>query len=479
LPLICDRAALRRHPRAILATLVAAELTAAFETTMVLTALKTLIQTFGRPIAVGWLVTSYLLVAAGAAAVCGRLGDLYGRRLVLLVALGGAALGSFISAMAPSLEIMILGRALQGIAGAVFPLCLGLVREHLPESKIPVGVGVISGTVVFGTAAGVIVGGMIIDTGNWHNLFVVSCVCAILSFLLVQIFLPSTKRTDAGQPLDMLGGVLFVPAVSGILLAFSNASTWGSDLRFWGLLLSSVLLLAVWARHEQRHPCPLIDVNLLRNRNIAVANACMALAGLSCYQFVQMVMLLLQQPKWTGIGLGLSATAAGAVKLPGSFAMVVIAPWAGHLAGKFGGRMLIIVGMAISAVGWATLGVFNNSVPIVAILTLLCTVGGGLLYVAVPSIIMAEAPMDRTSEATGVSTVVRSVAMAVGAQMLIILLATSTVSAPSQGPATFPSAAAYKLTLIVMAAICVVAMVTSLGLSRRPAAGANNRAVPA
>jgi len=122
-----------RSTMAILTILVFAELTAAFETTMIMPVLKTLLQSYGRPAAVGWLVTSFLVLGAGTAAVCGRLGDLYGRKQVILVMLILTAVGSAISAFSPTLEGIIFGRAVQGFAVAILALAFGLAANICPR----------------------------------------------------------------------------------------------------------------------------------------------------------------------------------------------------------------------------------------------------------------------------------------------------------------------------------------------------------
>lgn len=138
----------------IVAVLIAVEIISAFETSMMYAALPTFTQVFSTDSsAVGWTVTSFLLVAAASAAVCGRLGDMYGRERVLIVVLICAAAGSIISMAFGSLWAIIIGRAIQGVAGAILPLCIGLAREHLPAKKVPMAIALISGSAVAAGAA--------------------------------------------------------------------------------------------------------------------------------------------------------------------------------------------------------------------------------------------------------------------------------------------------------------------------------------
>ena len=128
----------------ILLILVIAEITSAFEGSMVYAALPAMMRQYGDPGAVGWVVTGYLLVATATAAVGSRLGDLFGRSRLLGIALLLAMLGSVISAFASELSIVVFGRVVQGASAAILPLCFGLVREHLPASHVPFGIGVLA-----------------------------------------------------------------------------------------------------------------------------------------------------------------------------------------------------------------------------------------------------------------------------------------------------------------------------------------------
>src|SRR4030095_10849117 len=130
---------------------------------MVFTAVKSLLQEYGRPTTVGWLLTAYLLMSAASSAICGRLGDLYWRRLVLLIMLLVAGAGSVMSALSPHLDGVILGRFLQGFSGAILPLTIGLTREYVTQKHLPVAVGIVSASAAAGGGLGMLLGGFLID----------------------------------------------------------------------------------------------------------------------------------------------------------------------------------------------------------------------------------------------------------------------------------------------------------------------------
>ena len=140
---------------------------------MIFAALRTFNAEFGNPVMVGWIVTAFLLAAAASASVCSRFGDMFGRRRMLLGVLAVAGTGSLVSALATSIGGVIAGRAIQGVAGAVLPLCFGLVREKLPAARAPFGIGVVSAAAFVSGGAAIFLGGVLIDHLSWHAIFYV------------------------------------------------------------------------------------------------------------------------------------------------------------------------------------------------------------------------------------------------------------------------------------------------------------------
>jgi MFS family permease len=191
---------MRARTAGIIGALFVAELCATFEGAMLFAALPRLIRDFGDPLTVGWLVTAHLLVAAGASVVAGRLGDIYGRKRVILLMLLLSAAGAAISAMSTSFAWLLFGRAIQGLAGAVLPLSLGVIRESLPAQRVPMAIGLIVSAMSAGAATGLILGGAIVDNFDWHWLFAASAAMLFVSAAAVQIAVPA-------RPIDWIEGL--------------------------------------------------------------------------------------------------------------------------------------------------------------------------------------------------------------------------------------------------------------------------------
>ena len=459
--------------RALLPVLVIAEITSSFEVSMMYAAMATMLREFGDPAGVGWLITAYLLVGSVSAALCSRLGDLFGRRRIAVAMLACALAGSLISLFSTSLAGLVAGRAFQGLSAALLPLCIGLVREHLPAARVPVAIGWLAAMASFSAGVGILLGGVFVDHLGWRWIFGFSAGHALLAWLLVAWKVPRSRPIRSGRGIDLLGGVLYAPAIAAVLWALSRLKAHGlTEPLTLALLVGGAALLALWARWEWRHPDPMIDVRRIGERQIGLAMLLMLLFGLGTAQLMLVLMLLAQQPVWTGVGLGLTATLAGAIKLPSNFMGLVGAPWSGRIAARDGARRAALWGSLITSAGWVGLTGWHGTPWMLVGWALLITLGGSMLYAAVPNLIVEVAPPERTSEITGLAQVVRTVGSAVGTQGASLLLAVWTVSDAAHGTAAFPSAQAYLLTFAAITVCAAAGVVAALALpvrSARPA----------
>lgn len=458
----------------MISALFVAEIAAAFETSMIYAAMARLIARFGDPVMVGWLVTAYLLVAAGISAVAGRLGDIYGRRRLILILLGCTVLGSVLSASTHSFALLLIGRALQGMSAAILPLSFGILRQHLPREKVPFNIGVMVSGAGAGTASGLVLGGMIVDHLDWRWIFVASALLAAVGYALIVALVPRDTVFGRKVKLDWIGGLLFVPAIAAVLLAISKGKDWGwLDPRVLSCAIGGFLMLALWVRQSLRHADPFIDVRLFLRRDVLVANGVSALVALGTLQITLVFSLLLQSPVWTGIGLGVSATVAGLVKLPSNIFSLAGGPLSGWLMGRSGGRIATLAGGLLTTAGWALAIVFHGSPVVIAVVLCVISFGTTMLYATIPNVIVAAVPPDRTSEATGVMSVVRTACTGIGAQVVAVILATGTLRDPAGG-ANFPSPSAFYLAIVVITLITLAASLLALllpvGGLRRPKA---------
>lgn len=449
----------------LVAALWIAEVTGSFETAMILAALKALVQSFGDPALVGWLITGYLIVGAAVAAIIGCLGDLFGRRRVLIISLMIAAVGSLISAFSSNFNILLAGRLLQGLTGAILPLCIGLVHENLSARRVPMGIGLMISGASIGTAAGLVVGGFIVDQFGWHAIFLASAGLCSLSALATGCFVPVSPHRHTGQTVDWLSGLAFAPGVVLVLIYFNMGKAQGwISLPALSAMAVGLLLIGWWWRASLQSPNPLIAVRSFGNRTIAIICAVTALVSMGALQITVYFSLLLQAPVWTVAGLGLSATVAGLAKLPSNISSVLAGPLSGWLTGRGGGRMALIIGGLITLTGWLLhFSIGATSFAMVVGQLIVISFGTTMLFTVAPTILAQVSPADRISEISGLLTVIRQLFMGIGAQMVTMLLAADIVQ--QQGE-SYPSAFAYDLACGAIILLCALAVGTALALPR-------------
>jgi MFS family permease len=376
--------------------------------TTVYSLLSSLYRQFDDPVRIGWVVTAYYLVSAVSSALCGRIGDRIGRRRMTLAVLPVAALGAAISANSSTLNGVIAGCAIQGVAGALTPLGLGIAREAFASAEVPFAVGVIMASLVAGGGLSFWVAGAVIDHYSWSGGFYMKVVLAAVAIVATVRFIP-----------DRRGSV----NVTG-----------ESDLR------------------------------ALLKRQVLLANLCFALLCLGCMQHGQVLSLYLQQPMWTGTGFGLSASISGFVLLGLLSTAFVTGPSAGLLAARLGARRIALLGFVAGAIGWSANAIFHGSLWLLLAMCALGTVCISLVQTAAYTLIIQATPEQRTSEAVGLTSVLISVFMAVGAQLVTALLATSRISNTATAAGTFPNDQAYTLTFGFIALMSVFGIATSLAL---------------
>jgi MFS family permease len=451
----------------LLIILWVAEATSAFEGSMIYAAQRYINQDFGDSGLLGLLYSSYLIVGAAAAALVGRMGDIFGRRRLMLIVLGLGTLGSVMSAFSTGMpNLLLAGRILQGLTGAVLPLAVGLVRENMPPDNVPMGIGLMISGASLGTAGGLVIGGLIADNFSWHGIFIASTLFCLVSLIGVLAVVPKSPRLPNIAGIDWFSGLLFAPGVMLLVYYFSTIAKLGLFHQVGLIALGSGMgLLAYWLWRSLKAKVPLIDVRLFQNRNVLVANLVTALVALSSLQITLIFAVLLQTPLWTGIGLGATATMAGAAKLPSNILSTFGGPLSGWITGRGGGRTAMLCGGVISTLGWVLAYFVHGSIP--QVIGVLCVISFGttILFTVGPTILAQAVPQDRTSEVSGMLTVTRGLFSGIGAMMVTVLLATQVVQ-DSTGKAEYATAGAFQLTVLVVIAFSTLATLCAFALPK-------------
>ncbi len=197
--------------------------------TMLIPALGELTDQLGTDASgIAWVLTGYLLAAAVATPIAGRLGDMFGKRRLLVISLLLFGLGSTVAALGDSLEVVVAGRVLQGFGGGIFPLCFGIIRDEFPRERVAGSIGLISAIFGIGGGAGLIAGGLIADHLSYHWIFWLGTITAALAALATQLWVPESPERTPGR-IDLRGAALLAVGLVLPLIAISRANAWG-----WG-----------------------------------------------------------------------------------------------------------------------------------------------------------------------------------------------------------------------------------------------------
>src|SRR5436305_2339368 len=217
----------RPHPMRSLLILGAAALSFALAQTSLIPAIGDLITEFHTDAAgVAWTLTGYLLSAAVCTPLLGRLGDMFGKRRMLVIALALFAAGNVVAALGDSLGVIVAGRVLQGAGGGIFPLCFGIVRDEFPPERVRSSIGLISAIAGIGGGLGLIVGGLLVDNASYHWIFWIGAAVAVLAAVAAQLLIPeSPARTPVR--VDLRGAAVLGVGLTRPLYAIAKANAWG------------------------------------------------------------------------------------------------------------------------------------------------------------------------------------------------------------------------------------------------------------
>lgn len=450
------------RPGIVITVLASCGLVAAFMQTLVIPLIPLFPAILGTDATgASWVITVTLLAAAVIMPVSGRLGDLYGKRLVLLVSLVVLVGGSVVAALAASLAPMVVGRGLQGCAMGVVPLGVSIMRDILPAERIGAAVAMMSATIGVGGAVGLPVSAIVAQHVSWRVLFWLAAGLGIVCFLVLLAVVPeSPVRTR--RRFDVLGACGLAVVLVCLLLAITQGRAWGAPTTL-GLLAAAALALVVWGRYQLRTPHPLVDLRVSARRPVLFTNAASVLVGFSMYTSSLVLPQLLQAPAHTGYGLGQSLVAAGLWMAPGGLVMMALSPVSASLTRRRGARTSLLVGAGVIAVGYVLATLLLRNAFELMVAGVVVSAGVGIAYAAMPGLIMGAVPPHETASANGLNSLMRQVGTSVSSAATAVLLAHMTVTV---GPLTVPSLTGYRVAFLIAAGAALLGLLLTLLVPR-------------
>ncbi len=438
-----------RSGRAIVVVLASCGLVASFMQTLVVP----LIPVFPRllnasPADASWVVTVTLLAAAVITPVSGRLGDLYGKRRMILVSLALLIAGSVVSATTSALAFHIIGRGLQGCAMGVIPLGISIMRDELPPERVGGAISLMSATLGVGGAIGLPVAAIVAENADWHVLFWMAAGLGLFFALLIVKFVPeSPLRTPA--PFDYFGAFGLAAGLVCLLLPVVKGATWGwTSTPTLGFAAAAVVILLAWGTYQLRRRDPLVDLRVSARRPVLFTNLASIMVGFSMYAMALSFPQLLQASASTGYGLGQTMVESGLSLAPNGVVMMLLSPVSARLITRFGPRPTLMTGALVIAAGYVFAILLMGNAFELIMASVIIGAGVGIAYAAMPALIMGSVPVTETASANGLNSLMRSVGTAVSSAVMAAMLAQLTITV---GGLPVPSLFGFRATFAVAA----------------------------
>jgi EmrB/QacA subfamily drug resistance transporter len=395
-----DRGSVKRL--ALIAAILASTI-AAVDSTAVNVALPAIRRDLGGGFAAQqWVSNSYLLTLSSLILLAGSLTDRLGERRMFTAGVAGFGIGSLLCAAAPSIDVLIAARALQGVFGALLtPAALAIIVAVFPTEERGAAIGKWTAWGGIGILAGPLIGGQIVDSVSWRWIFAINVPLVLIALALARV-VPGRGTEKEEARIDWLGALLAATGLAGISFALIEQPVLGtSDIAIWGSLLVGLGLFTGFVMHERRTPAPMLPLGLFSHRNFSVTNAqtFAIYGGIGLLGFFQTIYL--QQVA------GYSALKSGVTGLVPTAVMFVLSARMGRLADRYGARPFLVLGPLFVAAGFGLMQRYGTSVSLLRdVLPALLVFSFGLSMTVAP--LTATVLADASEADAGIASAVNN-----------------------------------------------------------------------
>lgn len=417
-----------------------------------------------------WIVTSTLLAAAIATPISGRLGDLYGKRRVVIALIVLLMLGSIIAGLFDSISGVITGRALQGTVTGVIPLGIAIMRDVLPSERLGTSVALMSATMGIGSSMGMPLAAALAEHADWRTVFwfAAGLGAIALVLVLVLVFVPADVMRAEGS-IDVPGVLGLTLGLAGVMLCISHGSDWG-----WGATstlvsgIGGVVVLLIWAAYQLRVKHPLVDLRVAARRGIRLVNLVAIVSAFAHFSSNVVFPQLLELPAGAGGGFGLSMVQAAFVIMPAGVCMILISPISGWLERTLGPKLLLVIGTSAIVCAYVFVLLWSSNVWHILIGNIFIGIGIGFSFAGMPLIIMRSVEAHETGASNGLNALFRSVGTSSAAAVMGAVLATKSFNVDGE---MVPMPEAFALSFWISLGAALIALLLSLLIPRHSTTG--------
>lgn len=452
-------------------------LLSSLDTSIANVALPTLAKSFAASFqAVQWVVIANLLAITSLIVSVGRLGDIIGRRRLLLAGIVLFTAASALSGVAPTLWLLIAARAVQGLGGAIMmALTMAIVGETVPKAQTGRAMGMLGTMSAVGTALGPTLGGVLIAGFGWRSIFLVNVPLGILTFLLGKHYLPVDHRDPAAERdgFDTVGTLLLSLTLAAYALAVTIGRGSFGSLNM-ALLLAAACGLGLFLVAEARVTTPLIRLAVFSDWGLSGSLAMSALVA------TVVTTTLVVGPFYLSLALGLNAAMIGVVLSAGPLVAALTAAPAGRLADRFGAQTMTVVGLIVMMTGSLVLSLLPTTQGITGFIAPIVVITGGysLFQTANNTAVMTAIRPDQRGVISGMLNLSRNLGRLTGASVMgavfAMAAATSTITtASSEAVASGMRITFAVATLLIVAALAIAVVSRILATRSAPTEGAS------
>lgn len=409
---------------------------------------------FGIDVGMGqWVTTLYMLVLGITVPSVTFLMRRFSLKGLVLAALALLLVGAAIDAVAPTFEVLILGRVLQAVsAGITMPMMISIVMMSFPRDRQATVMGIAGIAMGFAPNIGPTIGGWMIGFAGWRSFFVALLACSFVLLVLSAVLIVREPQTDSFAKLDVVSLLLSALGFGGLLLGFSNASSYGfASLYIWVPVVLGALFLVLYLRRQKRIDNPLTDLHIFDSWRYR-ASFWAANALFASYMGITLVLPLFIEGPWGG-----TALQAGLSLLPGTVAAFIVNPLAGCLVDRIGGRPVIVAASVCLAVGGVSMAFIDETSPFWLIIVMqgIRATGVSGLIGPLTSWGMADLPHQIMTDGSSFSTAVRQACASIGTALMVFAIALgASAGLPLMGyHAAFALSGAFALVALAIAVV--------------------------
>ena len=383
-----------------------------------------------------WTVTAYLLVAAVAMPISGKLGDQFGKKRVFVMSQAFFLLGLLGACAATTIGQLIACRLVQGLGGGVVPLSFAIARDELPKERIGVGIGIISMMYALGTTLSFAASGLLVDHFGWRAIFAVGAIAVGIAVALAVMVIPHSPAKTWSR-VDVLGATVLGASLVCVLLALTQGVPWGwLSLRTDSLFAAGIASFAGWVSLERRTAFPMVDVKMLAKRALLVTNVATVAMGSVMYASQILVASFVEAPRGMPVavgsrinyGFGASAAIAGLYLVPGTILGALTASLVGLASRRHDPKWALAGTLLVGAGGMLSFALWHTRPWEVLLAGLAIGLGPAATQAGIAGLITRAVEPDQTGTALGMNAVMRVVGNVIGTQCVAAILASVTIA---------------------------------------------------